>query len=107
MADQIKMRVFSSRTLASQRERQRQSELRKREAEQKRGRRGQRGKWRRVQLRHTGSLNRLTLKAENTMGVTLQRKCEQIGTNFIFNTFSTGTGREETAPGKEGRQAGA
>lgn len=54
------MRVLSSRTLASQRERQRQSELRKRGAELTRGRRGQRGKWRRVQQRggdtHTGSV---------------------------------------------------
>lgn len=67
------MRALSSRTLASQRERQRQSELRKRGTELKRGRRGQRGSGGGQSKggdTHTGSV---CAEAERIMGVRLVR----------------------------------
>lgn len=69
------MRALSSRTLASQRERQQQSELRKRGTELKRGRRGQGGgvEEGRVKGRgdtHTGSV---CAEAERIMGLRVVR----------------------------------
>lgn len=79
MADQIKMRVFSPRTLASQRERQRQSELRKRGAERRGRRRGQRGE---VEGGYSGG-DIQGVYTEKIMGVTVQI-CERMGAKLSF-----------------------
>ena len=89
------MRVFSSRTLASQRERQRQSELRKRDAELKRGRRGQRGGGEeveegRVKLRGGDKQEARGIKAQKDHGRNDSKNVQEWGANFSSLTDRRG-----------------